>query len=301
MEYKTHTHTQFHLLCWIKWVRVCKEQLKRLAIWFMVTLLASDRQSLKLMAGLWLSPKPTVTYSMGWSPDYRRSQAVRDALELGQWLWRLVGWSFLPALTWAACRIKMNVTAAVSVESHSHLFVFHLVVHLCISMVSARSCTENGRLLIKFGPFHNRQKMSVYYSAMCESIGMPRTARLGPSDALPFKPSSQTDGKGLSWKTRKPLFPGSCAPSGGWTKALTLNLNRLSDTDTGKSFVHQITSRESCVGTRPCALEEVWAASAGASLKCNLITGLLQYPGQVTNPTLIALLKSFIFGVRIKI
>lgn len=49
---------------------------------------------------------------------------------------------FLPALTLAACRSKINVAAAVSVESHSHLFVFHLVVHLCISMVSARGCTE---------------------------------------------------------------------------------------------------------------------------------------------------------------
>lgn len=110
---------------------------------------------------------------------------------------------FLPALTSTACRIKINVTAAVSVESHSHLFVFHLVVHFCISMISARSCTENGRLLIKSGPFHNpqkRKKKCLYYSAMCERIKMLHTARLGPSDPLPLKPSSQTDGKGLSWK-----------------------------------------------------------------------------------------------------
>lgn len=42
---------------------------------------------------------------------------------------------FLPALTWVACRTRVKVMNALSVESISHRFVFHLVEHLCISMV----------------------------------------------------------------------------------------------------------------------------------------------------------------------
>lgn len=42
--------------------------------------------------------------------------------------------TLLPALTWAACRTRVKVMNAVTVESISHLFVFHLVDHLCISM-----------------------------------------------------------------------------------------------------------------------------------------------------------------------
>ena len=121
---------------------------------------------------------------------------------------------FLPALTLAACRSKIIVTAAVSVESHSHLFVFHLVVHLCISMVSARGCTEKRATLKKKKekkekarslPQSNKKKkkMYLYYSAMCVSIRMPFTARLGPSDPLHLKPSSQTDGKGALMKKKK--------------------------------------------------------------------------------------------------
>lgn len=42
---------------------------------------------------------------------------------------------FLPALTLVACRTRVKVMNAVRVGSISHLFVFHLVDHLCISMV----------------------------------------------------------------------------------------------------------------------------------------------------------------------
>lgn len=42
--------------------------------------------------------------------------------------------------------------------------------------------------------------------------------------------------------------------------------SRLEDTDAGKSSARRITSRGSCLGTRPWALQEVWAASSGASL-----------------------------------
>lgn len=85
---------------------VCNKYLIRVANWVLV--------SLKLMAGLWL-------------PDCRLP-ACRTGGHFGV--------SFLPARTMTAWRIKTTVTTAVSVESHSHLFVFHLVVHLCISMVS---------------------------------------------------------------------------------------------------------------------------------------------------------------------
>lgn len=119
---------------------------------------------------------------------------------------RPVGWSVLPALTPAACRITMSVTAAVSVESHSHLFVFHLVVHLCISMVRARSCTEKRATIntVRSLPQSTRERR-VHYNAMCGSVRMPRTTRPGPSDALPFKPSSHNDGKGLSLKECRQL------------------------------------------------------------------------------------------------
>lgn len=40
----------------------------------------------------------------------------------------------LPALT-AACSSRVKVKNALTVESINHLFVFHLVDHLCISMV----------------------------------------------------------------------------------------------------------------------------------------------------------------------
>lgn len=43
----------------------------------------------------------------------------------------------LPALTSAACRTIMMDTNTDSVESHINLFVFHLVVHLGISMVKS--------------------------------------------------------------------------------------------------------------------------------------------------------------------
>lgn len=43
-------------------------------------------------------------------------------------------------------------------------------------------------------------KMCVHYSAMCESVEMRRSSALGPSDPLHLKPSSHSDGKGLSWK-----------------------------------------------------------------------------------------------------
>ena len=214
-----HSACHHHLLCWISWVAI--EKFGRLMV--MVTLATTSayrtRSSCPGCPGL-----GTVTASS------------RNG--------------FLPALTLAACRSKIIVTAAVSVESHSHLFVFHLVVHLCISMVSARGCTEKRATLKKKEkkekarslPQSNKKKkkMYLYYSAMCVSIRMPFTARLGPSDPLHLKPSSQTDGKGALMKKKKKTrkkkkdskrkalcFPGSCAPSGGWTNAGTLNLNRL--------------------------------------------------------------------------
>ena len=160
---------------------------------------------------------------MGWPPD---------ALEPSRmpWSWRTVAEvtsSFLPALTLAAWSIKINVTAAISVESHRHLFVFHLVVHLCISMMrwAPAAVHKPGDFWFKknknrsLPQIQHKKKVCLYYSAMCESLSL--TAGLGPSDPLPLKPGSQTDGEGLSWKKKKrksTRIPESCAPRGGWTK-----------------------------------------------------------------------------------
>lgn len=72
--------------------------------------------------------------------------------------------------------------------------------------MSARSCTENGRLSLHSGPFHKstekkerKKEKSAYTTAPCVKVKrMPLTAGLGPSDPLPLKRSSHTDGKGLS-------------------------------------------------------------------------------------------------------
>lgn len=67
---------------------------------------------------------------------------------------------FLPALTFAACRRSDKVMNAVIGESKSHLFVFHLVDHLCISMVGAHKCEPNWATsnYFKVCPFHNPKR-----------------------------------------------------------------------------------------------------------------------------------------------
>lgn len=82
---------------------------------------------------------------------------------------------FLPARTMTVWRIKTTVTAAISFESHSHPFVFHLVVHLCISMVSARSWTNTGDFfffflnLIRSFP-HSPQRKCACTTAPCVKV-----------------------------------------------------------------------------------------------------------------------------------
>lgn len=133
---------------------------------------------------------------------------------MAQWLRCVEPCSFLPALTLAAWRISINVTSASSVESHSHLFVFHLVFHLCISMLSARSCAKNGRLLIKFGPFHNPQKEKcLHYSAMCVKYKDASHSQTGPFRcAPPLSPTLRLMVRALEKKAQTALFPESCAP-----------------------------------------------------------------------------------------
>lgn len=67
---------------------------------------------------------------------------------------------FLPALTFAACRRSVKVMNAVTGESISHLFVFHLVDHFCISMVGAHKCEQNWATsgYFKWCPFHNPKR-----------------------------------------------------------------------------------------------------------------------------------------------
>lgn len=119
--------------------------------------------------------------------------------------------------------------------------------------------------------------MCVYDSAMSEKYGDAQPEPGALQIRSPLSPTLTLMVEGILRRRRGEIAQGtllleSCAPSGGWTNALTLNLNRLSDTDTGKSSLHQITRRESCPGTRPSAFWGVWA-----SLPCNLITGALQW------------------------
>ena len=165
---------------------------------------------------------------------------------------------FLPALTSAACRSKMNVTKAVSVESNKHRFVFHLVVHLCISMVSARGCAENGRLLNEVrnavpsykSTRRRRRKKSVATLQLHVWGTTDRALQIRSPSAL----LSHWWWRALLEKSAQATPPPErCAPSGGgWTNApLTRARNPVEDTDTGKSSAHQITGRESCLGDPP--------------------------------------------------
>lgn len=82
---------------------------------------------------------------------------------------------FLPALTLVACRTRVKVMNAVREESISHLFVFHLVDHLCISMVGRPHKWSNFRATSGasyWRPFYNpkwRWKLS-YKKAISEGI-----------------------------------------------------------------------------------------------------------------------------------
>lgn len=134
--HKTHTHTVWSAL--LDKVAGLQGAIKTFAK-LSYEEFTSRRQSLK--AGCVRSPLSCT----GWPPAYRTLSGGSGCPGLGRVA--AVGCCILPALTVAACRSKMNVTKAASVESQSHLFVFHLVVHLCISMMSARSCTENGATL----------------------------------------------------------------------------------------------------------------------------------------------------------
>ena len=54
----------------------------------------------------------------------------------------------LPAVTLLACRTRVKVMNAVTVESRSPFFVFHLVEHLGVSMVAHKSEQNFGRLQV---------------------------------------------------------------------------------------------------------------------------------------------------------
>ena len=59
----------------------------------------------------------------------------------------------LPAVTLLACRTRVKVMNAVTVESRSPLFVFHLVEHRGVSMVAHKSERNFGRqVMIKRRP-----------------------------------------------------------------------------------------------------------------------------------------------------
>ena len=193
---------------------------------------------------------------MGWPPD---------ALEPSRmpWSWRTVAEvtsSFLPALTLAAWSIKINVTAAISVESHRHLFVFHLVVHLCISMMrwAPAAVHKPGDFWFKknknrsLPQIQHKKKKCAYTTAPCVKVYLSQ-----PDWALqirsPLSPDLRLMVKGSHEKKRSAKALGSLRVAHreeAGQSAATLNLNRVEDTDTGKSSVHQITSRESCAGTR---------------------------------------------------
>lgn len=85
--------------------------------------------------------------------SYRVSQAVAAPSPFGHIKFSRDVWSLtiLPALTLVACRARIKVMNAVIVESISHLFVFHLVDHLCISMAGHPQVNKTfGRLQVIF-------------------------------------------------------------------------------------------------------------------------------------------------------
>lgn len=196
---------------------------------------------------------------------------------MAQWLRCVEPCSFLPALTLAAWRISINVTSASSVESHSHLFVFHLVFHLCISMLSARSCAKNGRLLIKFGPFHNPQKEKcLHYSAMCVKYKDASHSQTGPFRcAPPLSPTLRLMVKGFGekstnrsvpWELRTRQEAGQTPLRWTWTDCEILTLENPPFI---KSAVGNIV-----LGPAPCALKALNSIKQSITTsQSSLITG----------------------------
>lgn len=138
------------------------------------------------------------------------SASLQDGMPRSCHMWlSLCAPSFLPALTLAACRIKINVTNAVSVESHSHLFVFHLVLHLCISMVSARSdytkrATFNKTRSLPQSTKKREKRVCAYTTAPCVKV---ERCQSQPDRALrirsPLSPALRLMVKGCHEKKEK--------------------------------------------------------------------------------------------------
>lgn len=128
--------------------------------------------------------------SLGWVPDHLQ---ILDQIHLTINL-------VLPALTiW---RIRMKVPTV----TNRRLFVFHLMVHLCISMVSARAVVEknkNGRLDLKSST-PSKSTDNVFFLLKrhvwkCIYIYLS-LSQTGPLRSYPPKPRSQSDGEEVSWK-----------------------------------------------------------------------------------------------------
>lgn len=114
-----------------------------------VTTLAEERENLNCTVNMMpLCPGKSVTppssiIGKRVSPAGRRSVPLFGQIKF---IWSLI---ILPAVTLAACRTRDKVMNAVTVESISHLFVFHLVDHLCISMVERPQVSKTfGRLQV---------------------------------------------------------------------------------------------------------------------------------------------------------
>lgn len=159
---------------------------------------------------------------------------------VGRWLaWtfhsdrRATKTNILPALTIEVWRVKINVITAANVKSHRRLFVFHLMVHLCISMVKRpqlhrkratflpflKKSTEN-RLILqrhewKFEDFSFRQTGPLRFTCA--------PPPLSPALTLMVKDFHEKKKK----KAQDTFLPENCAPSGGRTNAATLRLSRL--------------------------------------------------------------------------
>ena len=130
----------------------------------------------------------------------------KDALKVDDTAQKCVlPWHFLPALTLAVCRIKDRVTKVVRLEFQSHLFVFHLVDHLCISIVNAHSCTK--RTLYKMLSCPQSTKICdkvVLESHKWNSIDFSYS-QTGPFWSAPPKPSPQTEVVWAFMKKRRPF------------------------------------------------------------------------------------------------
>lgn len=107
---------------------------------------------------------------------------------------------------------------AVTGESISHLFVFHLVDHLCISMIGAHKCEQNWATssYFKWCPFHNPKRNDEFYTAISEGYFVASHCQSRPLRSSFPEPSLQTEGIWALIKMHWAFDTQGVTPSRGW-------------------------------------------------------------------------------------